>query len=491
MKFVTHSNMQFTLERKPVDDIISYLKQRSLVVARYGATEALAQIVTHFVNNNMITIDRSVDFEGYYYHDGDVQRSRVEGKHTTRTKEECIQVADFLEKWSEFYVWKYKERTIDRRDVLATSIKWTVAAPFNFVLKQLGMGYMNWFDMPGERDGGKTALSNGMLEIHGNATVDASKESVYNLSAGSMNTDAKLGNGLSKTTYPIVISEFGQIEKYGRDEKLVETVKNAIERLTSRSGRKDGKYDAPFLSLSPVILNGSAVISKKGEILKRLHINKYSQEDRHDKDNIRTKEFNDLMKQRRHELKILGDWTVNYLFENREELLLSKKYDAYQLMEVVIKAFYQFAGIPFPEWMTRWILETELKELDVDEESLIRAILFDYIHTTIQRNNFLLKVEGSDSQGKINLGDRVRLCLDSGLLGSIRKVPSATDTFDVDSSVLLLFEHRLPDLTLKKLGEKIGLEYTRQKGRWVLRCTGKNSIDFLENTIPLEESSIK
>ena len=70
-------------------------------------------------------------------------------------------------------------------------------------------------------------------------------------------------------------------------------------------------------------------------------------------------------------------------------------------------------------------------------------------------------------------------------------MPNEVDTFDVDSSVLLLFEHRLPDLTLKKLGEKMGLQYTRQKGRWVLRCTGKEIIDFIENTMCLDESSIR
>jgi hypothetical protein len=70
------------------------------------------------------------------------------------------------------------------------------------------------------------------------------------------------------TTFPIAISEYGRVEAYGRDEKLVETVKNAIERLICRHGRREGKYDYPFLALSPIIINGNPPISKKGEILK-------------------------------------------------------------------------------------------------------------------------------------------------------------------------------------------------------------------------------
>ena len=61
------------------------------------------------------------------------------------------------------------------------------------------------------------------------------------------------------------------------------------------------------------------------------------------------------MQNRRHDLRILGDWTINYVWDNRHELLLSKKYDAYQLMDIVIRKFYEFAGIEFPEWLGRWI----------------------------------------------------------------------------------------------------------------------------------------
>jgi hypothetical protein len=71
--------------------------------------------------------------------------------------------------------------------------------------------------------------------------------------------------------------------------------------------RREGKYDYPFLALSPIVINGNPPISKKGEILKRFHVIKYSQEDRHTKDNPKTVAYNDLIKERRRELKILGD----------------------------------------------------------------------------------------------------------------------------------------------------------------------------------------
>jgi hypothetical protein len=334
----------------------------------FGAAESLSAIITAFREDGKLQIEKSVDFEGYYYCDGDIQRSRVEDKHPHRTKEECIVAADFLEKWSGFYVYN----GVDRRDIVAMGIKWTVIAPFNFVLKQLSAKYMNGVSYSGERDGGKSAMSEAMLEIHGNfSDKSVSKQSIYDLSAGSANTDAKFGNAVSHTTYPIVLSEFGRVENYGRDEKLVETFKNAIDRIICRNGRREGTYDFPFLSLSPLIINGNPFISRKGEILKRLHTVKYSQEDRHSKDDPRTIAYNELMQKGRHKLRILGDWAINYIWDNRRELLLSKKYDAYQLMDIVIKRFYESAGVEFPEWLGRWITETALEELDVDEEDII------------------------------------------------------------------------------------------------------------------------
>jgi hypothetical protein len=42
-------------------------------------------------------------------------------------------------------------------------------------------------------------------------------------------------------------------------------------------------------------------------------------------------EFNKLLSESRHRLKILGDWTIRYILENKDELLLNKKYNCYDI----------------------------------------------------------------------------------------------------------------------------------------------------------------
>jgi len=473
IQFKDTTSRTFTLARKTITQIMDYLKDNGYVLHGYSATEALSAILTAFREDDKIVIERSVDFEGFYYSDGEIQRSiGLEEQFPPRSKNECATAADCLNRLSEFYIYN----KIDRRDVLATVIKWTIPAPFNFVLKQLIKKYMNALSFSGERDGGKTSLSDTSLSIHGHfEDKSVTEQSIYDLSAGSANTDAKFGNGVCHTTFPIAISEYGRVEAYGRDEKLVETVKNAIERLICRHGRREGKYDYPFLALSPIIINGNPPISKKGEILKRLHVFKYSQEDRHTRDDPRTISYNNFMKERRHELKILGDWTINYIWDNRAELLLSKKYDAYQIMDIVIREFYKFAGVEMPEWLTRWITETSLEELDVDEAGIIRSILFDHIHEKLRMNAHLLAMK---DEGIIDIETRIAKCLDNDLLSFIRKSNDGEE-YHIDSSILMLFENRLPDMTLKRLGEKMGFEYYRTMHRWILKCTRDQLWKFL------------
>lgn len=258
---------------------------------------------------------------------------------------------------------------------------------------------------------------------------------------------------------------------------MVETVKKAIEDLTVRRGRDGTRYDALFPSCSSIILNGNPFISKKGEILKRLHVIKFSEEDRHEADDPRTQEFNKLLSENRHKLKILGDWTVRYILDNKDELLLSKKYNCYDIGIMVLEKFYEFAGIPVPEWLTRWITETALEELDVDEESVIRSILFDNTHRIIQNNARLLETETNGM--KITLEQRIQLCLDNDLWSWIRKIKE-DGKYYIDGSILELFTHRLPELALKKLGEKMGLEYSQDtNGRRVLICSKAEITKFI------------
>jgi hypothetical protein len=101
--------------------------------------------------------------------------------------------------------------------------------------------------------------------------------------------------------------------------------------------------------------------------------------------------------------------------------LLSKKYGAYRIIDIVIRKFYDFAGFEMPEWLTRWMIETALDELDVDEAAIIRSILFDHIHDKLRTNAYLLAMK---NDGAIHIETRIAACLDNNLLSFIKKAKS-------------------------------------------------------------------
>ena len=69
------------------------------VVSSYGVTEALNAIIGAFNDDGLLEIDQSISFEGYYYHDGDIRKSKIDfdKKHPMRTIEECRQCISYLE----------------------------------------------------------------------------------------------------------------------------------------------------------------------------------------------------------------------------------------------------------------------------------------------------------------------------------------------------------------------------------------------------------
>jgi len=134
-------------------------------------------------------------------------------------------------------------------------------------------------------------------------------------------------------------------------------------------------------------------------------------------------------------------------------------------------------GVEVPEWFTKWIEDTSLVELDTDEESIIRSILFDVTHKTLQNNARLLEMQNEGM--KITLEQRISLCLDNDLWSWIRKIKEEGKYY-IDGSILELFANRLPDLTLKKLGEKMNVKYSQDtSGRRVLVSSRVDIINFI------------
>jgi hypothetical protein len=122
--------------------------------------------------------------------------------------------------------------------------------------------------------------------------------------------------------------------------------------------------------------------------------------------------------------------------------------------------------------------------LDIDDESLIRSILYNHVHKTIRDNGRILQTE---ENGKLTLEQRVGLCLDYELWSWIRNLKNETGYYYIDTSVLELFTYRLPDLTFKKFAEKIGMNTSLDRnGRTVIKCSKADIMKFIEGDLEVD-----
>ena len=138
-------------------------------------------------------------------------------------------------------------------------------------------------------------------------------------------------------------------------------------------------------------------------------------------------------------------------------------------MDLVIRRFYEFAGVEFPSWLGEWIKDLTLEELEIDEKDVIRGIFRELTHKSQSQARSAGLIYPNDGGYYQTPEMRVTKCLENELWSFIRK--GYHDKYSIDNSILNLFRDKLPELTLKKLSEIMNIEYRRNSHGIRLRCT--------------------
>ena len=152
-----------------------------------------------------------------------------------------------------------------------------------------------------------------------------------------VDTKARFGEVLSKSTYPIIINEVGQLndDKYN---DMVEMFKTAITDTIARKKfvNKTNYTDIP--SFSSCILTGNPIPPYDTGFRRRIIPIVFTEKDQYSNDEINS--FENLFDNRiKNELKILGDFTVNYVMEN-QEILIDGKMDWKEIGEHILEQMF-------------------------------------------------------------------------------------------------------------------------------------------------------
>jgi hypothetical protein len=345
IKFATQSGDSFTIGPKTLDEILTFLKDRSLIYMSTKSSEALAIMISAFERNGVLIVKNEVDTSGFYFVEGKIRQYNSSNNsnnntHPKPTSEQIIKCCELLDMLQT----KFKNK-----DILPTIIKWSIAAPFDYVLKQVHKKWIPWLHLYGWSNTGKSTLG----DICSCIWNCYHKTDITILPFTAVDTKARLGEVLSKSTYPIIINEVGQLND-DRYREMVEMFKTAITDTIARKKFVNKTVYTDIPSFSPCILTGNPIPPYDTGYRRRMISIIFTEKDQYSVD--KKEEFKNLFTERiKNELQYLGNFTVNYIMEH-QDLLLDGKKDWKEIAEIILSEMYKtIDGNPPPEWIQYFV----------------------------------------------------------------------------------------------------------------------------------------
>jgi hypothetical protein len=332
IKFLADSGRAFCIGPKRLEEVVSELREKALVLISRGATEALSAIINAFTKDRKIIVDNQVNTAGFYFIDGIVRSYKT--NHASPTLDSIrkfVELIDILQT-------KYK-----RKEIFPTIIKWAAVAPFNFAFKQISGSWIPWLHLYGWPNTGKTSGGDIVCAVWRRYLHREHKIPFTNL-----DTVAKFGEALSKSTYPVTVNEVGSLGE-DRHRSLSEMFKTAIEGTVARSKFINKVHYTEIPAYCACVLTSNSQPPTDPGYRRRAVSICFTQADM--PTNEEQEAFNKLMRERvSRELAILGDFAANYILDNQKQLLLSDKgIDWKAIAATIISNIYHAAGRDPPE----------------------------------------------------------------------------------------------------------------------------------------------
>jgi len=444
-----------TIGPAPIDDIIEKLKAEGLITNRRLASDVITAVIEGFINKGRAVIKEEIETPGFYLVKGKVKAIKVDVKEPTIGElKVALTILDELSKWYEHVI-----------DKFATVIKWGLISPFSYIYKQKRR-WIPWLYLFGASSTGKTTLGEIVLNMWG-------LDYTHRKSGSSIDTPARLGHVLSRSTFPVLINEPGNAVN---NEAIIEMIKNAVESVTARGRYFRGTYrDIP--ALASLIFTSNKVLPQDDALLRRMLVLVFTYGDRINPDKAR--EFESSIKHKLVELSPIGNY-VAYRIVNDPDLL---HLDWKTLAKRLLKEMYEATGREIPQWIE---MEAE-EERDIYEDIIenIRVFFIQRINSEYER--FVGRVEtsvGLEPRSAIKFRERVEIVLKENL---IPWMILKDDKVILTTGVLEELRYKAPNLgSLKSLAELLGWNYKRsirtRKGKVIqgVITSLETFIEFLE-----------
>jgi hypothetical protein len=397
-----------------LEEIVDRLKAEGLITCSRLASDVIAAIIEGFIRRRRATVKTELETPGFYYLDGKLVAVGYQVEEPSRGE-----LRRALELLNEIAT-KWFERVLDR---FATVIKWWVLAPFDYVIKQMGAGYLPGLYQYGPPNTGKSTLNRIGQAMWGFKYPEIASED-YEIPGSSTDNPARLEHWISRGTFPICIKEPRAIFE---NPVTVEMVKSAMEGLIARGKYRRGGYStAPSLANLSFTSN-TYLPSDPSLIGKRLFVVKYSYGEVLNPDRG---EDRDLMNRferevlpRLGELSPIGKHVASKVFE-APELLRRATWVGNSWLDVaeeLLRGGYEDVGLEPPAWLRERSVVESMTEAYEDKRESIRVFLVKRINEEYSRSVGRVLVEMGDKsvsleRSDLSLEERAKVVLEKRLI---------------------------------------------------------------------------
>ena len=379
-------------------EILEILKQKALVYKVRAAEEALPATLNAYQLDGKVIVKREVETPGFYLVNGKICANKI-GDIVTPSKEQIRSCANTLSELA---------KRSKRQEIFATFVKWGVVAPFSYVFKQLDEDghekWMPWIYDYGQTNTGKTTYGRIVLSIWGKHK----DKKIHDIGFSNADTIPRFGRAVSYDTFPVLINEVTLNDD--RQKQLVEALKHSVQSQTAR-GRLATRSTAEYISaLSPCILTGNSPPPDDPAFVRRFIRIYSSTADQHTEEEI--KEFNKYLSANINTLKILGDFTTDYILKHQDIILNN---DCKTISTTILVEFFKLGELEIPEWVGKFMEDSNMQDIYAEQEQLIRGFFIKKINDTYSRFHNTLSYEDKQMDKILSLNklqDRFWFCCD-------------------------------------------------------------------------------
>jgi Bifunctional DNA primase/polymerase, N-terminal len=355
----------FTISHKSLPQVIAQLKQSQALTDKNLDNAMIAQI-KGFEQAGLLEENDDLDSTGFFpIGNREIICSNVVLSENIDV-EEINTALDFIDVLANTTAYK------DRLDLLSHTLLFGLIAPCSFVFKKVKAPWLAWMHNYGSPNASKTSSAKLALALDGYETNDD-----YIVSMKHVDTLPRMGDTISRTTFPIIADEMELVDKRtGKVNSVITAaIKTAVDQPILRKVLDHNRNSEHVPALSALIMTSNPPPPfEDAALMKRLAVRHFPTNETHYKGSKEAAFYDTEILPNLFKLHVLGKFRNKFVMNN-QQIILDKKLTPFEKARIILKAIYEYVGNrQVPEWFNKELEQSQLEEsLSDSKEAIISA----------------------------------------------------------------------------------------------------------------------